>query len=90
MLNVGDPRNAFRLAALPSAGVGLARIEFIVSSWIGVHPMALLHRSASILRSPARSATTSRHTAAISAMIAGRLSQGTLNAMSLAPKRIAT
>jgi pyruvate,water dikinase len=43
MLNVGDPRNAFRLAALPSAGVGLARIEFIVSSWIGVHPMALLH-----------------------------------------------
>jgi len=43
MLNVGDPRSAFRLAALPSAGVGLARIEFIVSSWIGVHPMALLH-----------------------------------------------
>jgi pyruvate,water dikinase len=43
MLNVGDPRNAFHLAALPSAGVGLARIEFIVSSWIGVHPMALLH-----------------------------------------------
>ena len=43
MLNVGDPQNAFRLAALPSAGVGLARIEFIVSSWIGVHPMALLH-----------------------------------------------
>jgi pyruvate,water dikinase len=43
MLNVGDPRNAFRLAGLPSAGVGLARIEFVVSSWIGVHPMALLH-----------------------------------------------
>jgi pyruvate,water dikinase len=43
MLNVGDPRNAFRLAGLPSAGVGLARIEFIVSSWIGIHPMALLH-----------------------------------------------
>ncbi len=43
MLNVGDPRNAFRQAKLPSAGVGLARIEFIVSSWIGVHPMALLH-----------------------------------------------
>jgi pyruvate,water dikinase len=43
MLNVGDPRAAFRLAMLPSAGVGLARIEFIVSSAIGVHPMALLH-----------------------------------------------
>jgi len=43
MLNVGDPRSAFGLARLPSAGVGLARIEFIVSSWIGVHPMALLH-----------------------------------------------
>ncbi|HVZ72796.1 MAG TPA: phosphoenolpyruvate synthase [Polyangia bacterium] len=43
MLNVGDPRAAFGAAALPSAGVGLARIEFIVSSAIGVHPMALLH-----------------------------------------------
>jgi pyruvate,water dikinase len=43
MLNVGDPRTAFRVAMLPSAGVGLARIEFIVSSAIGVHPMALLH-----------------------------------------------
>jgi pyruvate, water dikinase len=43
MLNVGNPENAFHVSALPSAGVGLARIEFIVSSWIGVHPMALLH-----------------------------------------------
>jgi pyruvate,water dikinase len=43
MLNVGDPDRAFHLAQLPTAGVGLARIEFIVSSWIGVHPMALLH-----------------------------------------------
>ncbi|MGE5686251.1 MAG: phosphoenolpyruvate synthase [Gemmatimonadota bacterium] len=43
MLNVGEPDRAFHLAQLPSAGVGLARIEFIVSSWIGVHPMALLH-----------------------------------------------
>lgn len=42
MLNVADPDNAFRLAALPSSGVGLLRIEFLVSSWIGVHPMALL------------------------------------------------
>ncbi len=43
MLIVGNPENAFRLGQLPSAGVGLARIEFIVSSWIGIHPMALLH-----------------------------------------------
>jgi pyruvate,water dikinase len=42
MLNVGDPDHAFRLARLPCAGVGLLRIEFLVSSWIGVHPMALL------------------------------------------------
>jgi pyruvate,water dikinase len=43
MLNVGNPDNAFLLGQLPSAGVGLLRIEFLVSSWIGVHPMALLH-----------------------------------------------
>jgi pyruvate,water dikinase len=42
MLNLGNPDRAFHLAQLPSAGVGLVRIEFIVSSWIGVHPMALL------------------------------------------------
>jgi pyruvate,water dikinase len=43
MLNVGNPENAFLLGQLPSAGVGLARIEFIVSAQIGIHPMALLH-----------------------------------------------
>ncbi|HSD89436.1 MAG TPA: phosphoenolpyruvate synthase [Kofleriaceae bacterium] len=43
MLNVGNPENAFQLGQLPSAGVGLARIEFIISSHIGIHPMALLH-----------------------------------------------
>jgi pyruvate,water dikinase len=43
MLNLADPDRAFHLAQLPSAGVGLVRIEFVVSSWIGVHPMALLH-----------------------------------------------
>jgi pyruvate,water dikinase len=45
MLNVGNPETAFLYAQLPSAGVGLARIEFVVSSWIGVHPMALVHPS---------------------------------------------
>lgn len=43
MLNVGNPETAFLVGQLPSAGVGLARIEFVISSWIGVHPMALLH-----------------------------------------------
>jgi pyruvate,water dikinase len=43
MLNVGNPETAFLVRQLPSAGVGLLRIEFLISSWIGVHPMALLH-----------------------------------------------
>jgi pyruvate,water dikinase len=43
MLNVGNPSLAFRLAQLPCAGVGLARLEFIVSGLIGAHPMALVH-----------------------------------------------
>jgi pyruvate,water dikinase len=41
MLNVGDPAAVFRLSAIPNAGVGLARIEFIVTNHIGIHPMAL-------------------------------------------------
>ena len=44
MLNVGNPGDAFHLGMLPSAGVGLVRLEFVVSSWIGIHPMALVHR----------------------------------------------
>ncbi len=43
MLNLADPGRAFSLCQLPSAGVGLMRIEFLVSNWIGVHPMALVH-----------------------------------------------
>ncbi len=43
MLNVANPETAFRVGQLPSAGVGLLRIEFVVSSWIGIHPMALVH-----------------------------------------------
>ena len=43
MLNVGTPENAFQLCQLPAAGVGLVRIEFIISSHIGIHPMALIH-----------------------------------------------
>jgi pyruvate,water dikinase len=43
MLNVANPENAFVLGQLPSAGVGLLRIEFLVTSAVGVHPMALAH-----------------------------------------------
>jgi pyruvate,water dikinase len=43
MLIVGDPEQAFHLAAIPNEGVGLARIEFIVTNHIGIHPMALTH-----------------------------------------------
>ncbi|MBM3759674.1 MAG: phosphoenolpyruvate synthase [Acidobacteria bacterium] len=42
MLTLGDPSQAFRFAALPNAGVGLARTEFIVTHHIGIHPMALV------------------------------------------------
>jgi pyruvate,water dikinase len=42
-MNVGDPSKAFSLAAIPNDGVGLARIEFIISNAIQIHPMALLH-----------------------------------------------
>lgn len=42
MLNVADPTRAFALAAIPNAGVGLARIEFIINNEIGIHPMALV------------------------------------------------
>ncbi|MCA1770721.1 MAG: phosphoenolpyruvate synthase [Halomonas sp.] len=42
MMNVGNPDRAFGFASLPSAGVGLARLEFIINRMIGVHPKALL------------------------------------------------
>ena len=41
-MNVGNPDRAFDFQALPNAGVGLARIEFIISNTIGVHPKALI------------------------------------------------
>lgn len=43
MLITADPGQAFHLAAIPNDGVGLARIEFIVTNHIGIHPMALAH-----------------------------------------------
>ena len=42
MMNVGNPEEAFRLSFLPNDGVGLAREEFIISTYIKIHPQALL------------------------------------------------
>jgi|RhiMethySRZTD1v2_1073278.scaffolds.fasta_scaffold03365_6 pyruvate, water dikinase len=42
MMNVGTPDQAFALSRLPNAGVGLARLEFIINRQIGIHPKALL------------------------------------------------
>lgn len=43
LMNVGNPEEAFRLAAMPNDGVGLARMEFIIANQIQVHPLALIH-----------------------------------------------
>ncbi|HEX5515944.1 MAG TPA: phosphoenolpyruvate synthase [Gammaproteobacteria bacterium] len=42
MMNVGNPDRAFDFAHLPNAGIGLARLEFIINRMIGIHPKALL------------------------------------------------
>jgi len=42
MLNVATPGRAFAFSQLPNAGIGLARLEFIINNTIGVHPKALL------------------------------------------------
>lgn len=43
LMNVGNPEDAFSLAAIPNDGVGLARLEFIIANHIQSHPMALVH-----------------------------------------------
>lgn len=42
MMNVGNPQLAFDFAQIPNAGVGLARLEFIINNNIGIHPKAIL------------------------------------------------
>ena len=42
MLNVGNPERAFSFQSIPNEGVGLARLEFLISNTIGIHPKALL------------------------------------------------
>ncbi len=43
MMNVGIPEQAFSQGQIPNDGVGLARLEFIIGSHIGIHPLALLN-----------------------------------------------
>jgi pyruvate, water dikinase len=59
MLNVANPDHAFALAQLPAAGVGLLRIEFVISGWIGIHPLAAVHLER-ITDPAARAAITER------------------------------
>lgn len=42
MMNVGNPQLAFDFAQIPNAGVGLARLEFVINNNIGIHPKAIL------------------------------------------------
>ena len=43
MMIVGEPDQAFHFAATPNQGVGLARLEFIISNYVRIHPLALVH-----------------------------------------------
>lgn len=43
MMNLGNPDEAFSLSMIPNDGIGLARLEFIITSYIKIHPMALVH-----------------------------------------------
>ena len=43
MMNLANPDLAFSLSRIPNDGVGLARMEFIITSYIKIHPMALVH-----------------------------------------------
>ena len=43
LMNIGNPNQVFSLASIPADGVGLARLEFIITNHIKVHPLALLH-----------------------------------------------
>lgn len=46
LLNIADPDRAYELSFLPVSGVGLARVEFIITNFIKVHPMAVCDSSA--------------------------------------------
>ncbi len=43
MMNLGNPEQAFGFSFIPNDGIGLAREEFIISNYIGIHPLALIN-----------------------------------------------
>lgn len=43
MVNIADPESAFKTSFLPTSGIGLVRLEFVINNTLKVHPMALLH-----------------------------------------------
>ena len=45
MMNIGNPESCFQSSLLPNSGIGLVRLEFIISNYIKIHPNALLHYS---------------------------------------------
>ena len=77
MLNLADPNLAFQAALLPSAGVGLARMEFIVSEGIRAHPMALAHpERLSSIKEREQVAHLSRHHASPAEFFVETLAEG--------------
>ncbi|WP_424139693.1 phosphoenolpyruvate synthase [Roseomonas chloroacetimidivorans] len=77
MLNLANPDMAFRAAMLPSTGVGLARMEFIVSEQIRAHPMALAHpEKVASAEERARIAHLARHRASPAEFFVETLAEG--------------
>jgi pyruvate,water dikinase len=77
MVNLGNPDLAFKTAMRPNDGVGLARMEFIISDHIGIHPMALAcPNKVTSAADRERIALSTRHHAAPSEFFVERLSEG--------------
>jgi pyruvate,water dikinase len=76
MLNAGDPEQAIHLSLLPSDGVGLARMEFILASWVGVHPLALTRPERLSLEDRAKVAKITAGWADKQAFFVDKLAQG--------------
>jgi len=77
MMNLGNPQEAFGLSFIPNDGIGLARLEFIISTWIKIHPLALVHYDT--IADPAVRAEIDRLTAGYddkAAYFVDRLAQG--------------
>ena len=76
MVNLGNPDLAFRTAMMPHAGVGLARMEFIINEHIGIHPMALVHPERVSAADRARIAAASGNDASPQAFFIRTLAEG--------------